>query len=856
MNSSSLLNIMTYNCNSIVASVSRIEELKLFLRRYDVCVSLLNETFLKPNVSFDIPGYNVIRTDSDGRGAGTAILVRSDVKYREVRVPHLTSFKDVTGIQVFSNTSTVTVFSVYVPNAVNNILPSCIGKLLCMDERVILGGDFNARHVSWGCYNSNTRGNNLHRYLQSHSGVRFLVPESPTYYPNGGYNFSRADWSDFRDQLDCNMINLTHEFNSTEMIDEGVVQFERAINSAVHSAVPKIRVQYHDLPNDIKQMIRVKNQIRRTVQKPRFNTAENRRILNDMQRQVNIAVADHRNTTTRNELSHLRPHDNNMFNHIKRLTRVRDYIPPLKTDAGSFVYTSSDKANCLAEHFSRVHDQNNELGNSSHTETVCDKVTTFLNDAENAQDVPTVHPNEVKQVVRALKNRKAPGFDCIRNVVIKNLSLNAIAYLTSLINAMFVIGYFPTCWKTAKIVAFSKPGKPKNDPASFRPISLLPCLGKITEKLLAKDITAFATQNNVLPDVQFGFRQNHSTTHALLNTLSGIRTNIMNKRTEVMVSLDIEKAFDTVWLSGLMYKTIELGFPVYVIRMLHSYLTNRNFNVVIGESKSETKALVNGLPEGSVLGPILFTIFISDIPRLDYTNLSMFADDTSIRSSSLYPTVAIARVQAHLNALYDYFNLWKIKVNPNKTEFIIMTRKRTDLSNLQLHYGQNQIEKVKEMKVLGVWIDEKINFRTHVSKTITKAKDAMRRLHPLMNRNSGLILENRIAIYKIFVRSILTYGITIWNASSVANLKRIQVFQNKYLRPALGLRPDPITYRQVNTTRLHEMANIELIVEFATRLTYLFYMKMINHPNQLISGMTDFDRSDTHHPLSIIRELV
>lgn len=176
-------NFMTYNCRSINAHFSRVEELKLFLREHNICVSLLCETFLKAHHSLEVPNYDVIRTDSNGWGAGTAILVRKDFRYREIRAPVLTSFRDVSAIQIFNDRVTCSVFSVYVPNEVNEIRPRCINSLLNMDDHVIIGGDFNARHVQWGCFTTNSRGRSLARYDLDHSGVDILFPDSPTCYP-------------------------------------------------------------------------------------------------------------------------------------------------------------------------------------------------------------------------------------------------------------------------------------------------------------------------------------------------------------------------------------------------------------------------------------------------------------------------------------------------------------------------------------------------------------------------------------------------------------------------------------------------------------------------------------------------
>lgn len=165
MNLSSI-NVLTYNCNSLRASTSRVKELILFLRKYSVTVALLNETFLKSNDVLHIPGYIVMRTDSQGRGAGTAIIIRNDIDFTEIAVPQTSSFHDVTGIRIFNNKVTCTIFSVYVPNTTGDIQSQCLNRLLSCDDKVLIGGDFNARSPSWGCNSSNSRGKSLDKFTQ------------------------------------------------------------------------------------------------------------------------------------------------------------------------------------------------------------------------------------------------------------------------------------------------------------------------------------------------------------------------------------------------------------------------------------------------------------------------------------------------------------------------------------------------------------------------------------------------------------------------------------------------------------------------------------------------------------------
>lgn len=248
--------------------------------------------------------------------------------------------------------------------------------------------------------------------------------------------------------------------------------------------------------------------------------------------------------------------------------------------------------------------------------------------------------------------------------------------MTKICNAILNIGYFPKEWKVAKIIPLPKPGKPPNKTANLRPISLLTRLSKIVEKCIAKRINSHISLNHIFPNEQFGFRTSHSTTHALLRIIDDIILGFNEKKHTSMVLLDIEKAFDTVWHEGLIYKMIELDFPLYITKIIKDYLTDRSFFVELNSIRSEKRPISAGVPQGSILGPVLFNIFTSDIPKIVETNLSIFADDTAIYSSNNCIETTKLNLKKHLEVLEIYYKKWKIKVNPNKTEFILFTKKK------------------------------------------------------------------------------------------------------------------------------------------------------------------------------------
>lgn len=170
------------------------------------------------------------------------------------------------------------------------------------------------------------------------------------------------------------------------------------------------------------------------------------------------------------------------------------------------------------------------------------------------------------------------------------------------------MGHFPEKWKRARIVAIPKPNKPPREPGSYRPISLLPALSKLLEKSVAKRLRHHAENNDIIPHEQFAFRKHHSTV-AQLARLTDCVTHGFNKNKHTgLVLLDMEKAYDSVWVEGLMYKLISFEVPEYLIAFLDSYLTGRSFAVTVDGCLSPTNWTTAGLPQGAVLSPLLYVV--------------------------------------------------------------------------------------------------------------------------------------------------------------------------------------------------------------------------------------------------------
>ncbi|GFX09274.1 probable RNA-directed DNA polymerase from transposon X-element [Trichonephila clavipes] len=241
---------------------------------------------------------------------------------------------------------------------------------------------------------------------------------------------------------------------------------------------------------------------------------------------------------------------------------------------------------------------------------------------------------------------------------------------------MFNLRYFPNAWKTAVIIPILKPGKDPTRADSHRPISLLPILSKLAEKIISARLNDYLERNNILTPEQHGFCPRLSTSHQLLRVVEYIKDAIDRNQYTAAVFLDIQKAFDRVWHTGLLYKLIKFKIPPPLILLLKSYINDRSFTVKINRTYSLTKSAKAGIAQGSILGPVLFNLYVNDIIKSTNTMICMYADDTAILSRDYDPDTLTKNINTHLAHLEKWFSVWKIALNTSKTEAVSFSQKR------------------------------------------------------------------------------------------------------------------------------------------------------------------------------------
>ena len=337
-------------------------------------------------------------------------------------------------------------------------------------------------------------------------------------------------------------------------------------------------------------------------------------------------------------------------------------LDPDNTNQNKFGFLDSEKAEILNKYFVSI-------------STVDDSTTHLPNSEQKCQNLLSsieCSPDEIESLIKLLNVNKATGPDIISNKMLKPVSKEISLPLSILFNRSFREGKFANLWKRANVLPLFKQGD-KSLPSNYRPVSLLSGVGKIQEKLVFKHIYNHMNDNNLLYKYQSGFLPSHSTTFQLLDIYHHICQSFDNNQYSCMVFCDLSKAFDRVWHKGLIFKLKQYGINGELLNWIIDYLNDRQQRVIVKGHKSDYKPVTAGVPQGSVLGPLLFLIYINDIADSLLSLTRLFADDSSL----YYSASSIADIEGIINhdlqLLAVWAKQWLIKFNPLKTETILFT---------------------------------------------------------------------------------------------------------------------------------------------------------------------------------------
>jgi hypothetical protein len=429
--------------------------------------------------------------------------------------------------------------------------------------------------------------------------------------------------------------------------------------------------------------------------------------------------------------------------------------------------------------------------------------------------------NEIKLALNKLKTTASAGQDKLKPNIIKLISDEISLPLTHKINLIFEHNKVPDEFKFANITPIYKAGN-SMEVQNYRPISVLPAFSKLMERLLHDRIYVFLQQNEIISDYQYGFRKNFNSEMALAVTTDNIISSLDSQKHVMGLFLDLKKAFDTVDFNILMKKLVHYGIRGNALDLLKNYLSNRKQSVKIENSVSSELPVTCGVPQGSILGPLLFLIYINDLPNaLTSCNPIMYADDTNLFLSGKNIDEMKNKFNTDLVALTKYLKCNRLSLNVSKTHSMLFTLNNSLRdSSLSLSIDGSIIDTVKCINFLGVKIDNKLNFSEHITHTcnkVSKSIGIIRKISKTVNRPTLLMLYNSLIL------PYLTYCNMIWGKSANIHINRLFILQKKALR--LINKAPPLTH---TAPLFHECSVLNIHDLYIYRST-IFIFKLSHH---------------------------
>jgi hypothetical protein len=427
----------------------------------------------------------------------------------------------------------------------------------------------------------------------------------------------------------------------------------------------------------------------------------------------------------------------------------------------------------------------------------------------------TLEQDEVKKILTSITTKHSSGYDNLSTCLLKKISPLIIGHITAIINQSFFTGIFPDKLKIAKIIPLYK----KDDPQkleNYRPISILPAISKLFEKAVFIQLYKYLNTNNLLYKNQYGFRTLHSTEMASLEVIDIILKKLDEKKIPLGIFLDLSKAFDTLDHNILLHKLQYYGVKDVELKWFQSYLCNRFQFVSFEGTSSSMLPMITGVPQGSVLGPLLFILYMNDIHyATDKFHAILFADDTSLTSTlctfgkKLSLNELSNSINIELKKVQTWLEINKLSLNVKKTKFMIFHSNKRDIQNHIpcLKINEQQIERVNEFNFLGLTLDQHMTWNAHVQKVSNKISKTI----GVMNRlKRYLPLSVLRTLYNSLILPHLQYSLLAWGTKSC----RLFKLQKRAIRlissSKYNAHAEPI-FKKLNLLKIEDLYKLKIM---------------------------------------------
>ena len=539
------------------------------------------------------------------------------------------------------------------------------------------------------------------------------------------------------------------------------------------------------------------------------------------------------------------------INEILNRTKRKNKFPTFFKDGNNIVTGKLAIANHFNSFFTNIGPKLSHLINPPENKTF----QSYLHDKINHNfTFKLIDTGTISDTIDKLAPKTSTGYDGISTKLLKTVKNALLKPITIIINQMLSTGIFPDKLKLAKVTPVFK----KEDETIFtnyRPISLLPSISKIFEKIIFKQLYDYLQDKKLFYSSQYGFRNGHSTEHAALELVDRLHLDMDKMKTPISIFLDLSKAFDTLDHGILLEKLIHYGINGTAHKLLASYMADRKQFVVINDTKSDVISLRTGVPQGSILGPLLFLIYMNDIVSASNVfKLIIYADDTNLNTSielisEYHPNIDINVIlNKELSLISDWLKCNKLSLNVTKTKYMIFHEPQKKIPKLKLIKNDTIIEQVSNFDLFRLTINEHLNWKPHIDKISNKISRSI----GILNRHKHFIpIQSKLHIYSSLILSYLNYGILVWGYEC----DRIMKLQKKAVRiislSKYNAHTEPI-FKHLKLLKVMDILKLQeltIYYKYKHRILPSYLLNLPFSPNIDIHDYNTRQQLDIHQPV-------
>ena len=839
------LKVMHWNAEGVF---HKADALKMFLLENSVDVCCVQETHLQEGKTFKIRGYQVFRNDRQGRHKGGVLtLVRNNI--HAIETSKHTGEAEYIQLKLTAGKLSLDIVNFYCPD--NKQLS--LETINVPSNHFLIAGDFNSHSQSWGYSTMDKRGEEVEAWQDENKLI--LVNQawdSPTFYSRVWHTSSTPDLAFCTEDLHqrmtrevCSqlsgsdhrptMLSLFENFQvsdiqhqrwnykkaewglftvrANELTKDISVEGENpnkachdwtdAVIKAAKDTIPRgVRKNYK--PHWNPDLQKAHDNLNRARDEAENNPGEENHIklqrckAEYIRKNLESKRKSWRETT---EGLNMEKDTTKLWRLVKALNEEGGGYQPISLEQGGEVLNEKRAANAFGKAFEEVCSTPvpSERKKAVRIEEQEKK------DAEDYEDIPDVMTKpitmtELRKALQKLKKKKSPGPDGVTNEMLTHLGKAALDKLLDIFNLSWNKEDVPQQWKEATMIPILKTGKNKSKPLSYRPISLTSCVCKTMERIINERMQWYLESEAVLIPEQAGFRQHRSTEDQTTHLAQVIEDAFQAKKVVLASFIDLQKAFDKVWKGGLIVKMQRSGIKGNMLRWTKAYLHNRKARVLVNGHTGKKVLLRQGVPQGGVLSPTLFILFINDVVKElpKGVKAALYADDLVIWCTEEYAATATYRMQIALDKLSAWTDKWCLQINKEKSATTLFTLTAQKAGKLTL--GNEPLQETDEQTYLGVTFDKRQTWKTQVGKAESKARKKLGMMRKLAGTEWGANEKILKQVYQGTVRPTLEYGSGAYMSASKSHLNSLEKVQHQALRVITrAMRSTPIEKMQTIT---------------------------------------------------------